>query len=239
LDTEYEVSGTFRGLTTLYGFDHSILRAAGGDTEAVAGDTDGLMVARVDGQAKETVLLRSFFGGNDGAEKRIGWNGSGMGDGDATASGMVDGQDIEILHQCSSTPDIKRLEAEADGEDWFIEVVGVLDKELVHVFPSIIGRRAFRDRLLTVLMRVDVRWTAREENGLAGVDQVGGLGRAGLERDLDRLAAATLYGCGIHRPGALVVGEVGAGRNRNSDARLHSFFDDTAGHYGSTGMGRI
>jgi hypothetical protein len=234
LDTEYEVSGTFRGLATLYGLDHSILRAAGGDAEAVAGDADGLMMAGVDGQAKKTVLLGSFFGGDDSAEKRIRCNGSGMGDGNATASRMVNRQDIEVLNQGTPAPDVEELEAETDGKDWLVEIMSILNKELVHVFASIVRRRALGDGLLTVLVRVDVRWAAGKENGLAGVDQVSGLGGAGFQRDLDRLAAAALYGCGIHGPGALVVNEVSAGWDRNSDAGFHDFFDDTADGQGMT-----
>src|ERR1700678_3945230 len=129
LDTEYEVSGTFRGLATLYGLDHSILRAAGGDAEAVAGDADGLMMAGVDGQAKKPVLLGSFFGGDDSAEKRIRCNGSGMGDGNATASRMVNRQDIEVLNQGTPAPDVEELEAETDGKDWLVEIMSILNKE--------------------------------------------------------------------------------------------------------------
>ena len=41
--------GPFGGLAAFDGFDHCVLRAAGGDAESVAGDADGLMVAGVDG----------------------------------------------------------------------------------------------------------------------------------------------------------------------------------------------
>ena len=70
LDAEDEVGGgAFGGLTAFDGLDDGVLGAAGGDAEAVAGDADGLMVAGVDGETEETVLIGGFFGGNDGAEE--------------------------------------------------------------------------------------------------------------------------------------------------------------------------
>ena len=63
LNAEDEVGVAFGGLAALYGFDDGVLRAAGGDAEAVAGDRDGLMMAGVDGETEESVLLGGFFGG--------------------------------------------------------------------------------------------------------------------------------------------------------------------------------
>ena len=54
-------------LAAFYGFDDSVLGAAGGYAEVVAGDANGLVVAGIDGEAEETVLIGSFFRGNDGA----------------------------------------------------------------------------------------------------------------------------------------------------------------------------
>ena len=54
-----------------------------------------------------------------------------MGDSDGFARGVVDGQNAEILHESAATPNIEYLDAEADGEDGFVEVVGVLKEELV------------------------------------------------------------------------------------------------------------
>jgi hypothetical protein len=223
LDAEDEVVSVGVGrLAALYRFDDGILRATGGDAQAIAGDADGLMMAGVDRQAKKAILLRRLFGGNDGAEERIRRNGSGMGDSDTATGGVVDWQDIKVLDQSSTTPDVEGLSSEADREDGFVEIVGVLDEELVHIFAGGVGRGALGDRLLTVFVRVDIRWAAREENGLTGVDQVSDLGRSSFEGDLDGVAATALNSRGIHGPGALVIGEVGAGRDGNGDARLHS-----------------
>src|SRR5216683_4453138 len=72
LYAEDEVGGgAFGSLTAFDGFDDGILRTAGGDAEAVAGDADGLMVAGVDGQAEEVVLLGSFVRSEEGAEERL------------------------------------------------------------------------------------------------------------------------------------------------------------------------
>src|SRR5271154_742472 len=68
LDAEDEVGGgAFGGLAAFDGFDDCVLWAAGGDTETVTGDADGLMVAGVDGEAEEVVLFGGFFGGEEGA----------------------------------------------------------------------------------------------------------------------------------------------------------------------------
>jgi hypothetical protein len=215
------VSTGVRGLATLDGFDHSILRAAGGDAKAVARDTNGLVMAGVDGETKEAVLLRCFFGGDETTEQRIWRDCRGVSDSYAAAGGVVDGENVEMLNQRTATPDVQGLGAEADGEDWLVEVMGVLDEEFVHVLAGWVGRGTLRDRLLAVFVGVDIRRAAREENPLAGVDQVRDLGWRSFEWDLDGLAAATLNRGGIHGPGALVICEIGAGRKRDGDAGLH------------------
>src|SRR5258707_8910162 len=83
LDAEAEVGGgAFGGLAAFDGFNDGVLGAAGGDAEAVARDAYGLMVAGVDGQAEEVVLLGGFVRGDEGAEKGFGRGGRGVGDGD-------------------------------------------------------------------------------------------------------------------------------------------------------------
>src|SRR5258708_4973436 len=98
LNAEDEVGGgAFAGLAAFDGFDDAILRAAGGDAESVAGDTDRLVVAGVDGQAKEVVLFGSFVCSEECAEEGFGRGGCGMGDGDLAAGGVIDGKDGEVL----------------------------------------------------------------------------------------------------------------------------------------------
>ena len=99
--------------------------------------------------------------------------------------------------------------------------MGVLDEEFIDVFARVVGWGALGDRVLAVLLRVDIGWTAWEEDSLAGVDEVSDGGGSRKERDFDRLTAAALDGGGILGPGALVIGEVSAGGNGDGDAGLH------------------
>jgi hypothetical protein len=139
----------------------------------------------------------------------------------ASASSVVDGENRKILHQGAASPDVEELQAEADREDGFIEVVGVLDEEFIDILPGAVGWRALGNRLLPVLLWVDVGGTPWEEDGLAGVDEIGDGGGGGVDWNFDWKAATSLNGCGVLRPGALVIGEVSARRDGNSDAGLH------------------
>jgi len=192
LDSEDEVGVAFGGLTAFYGFDDGVLRAAGGDAEAVAGDADGLMMAGVDGEAEEIVLFGGFFGGlcgEDVAEEGFWGYGCGVGDGYAAAGGVVDGHRGQVLDEGSAAPDVEGLDAEADGKDRLVEVVGVLDEELVYVFAGVVGGGTLGDGVLAVLVGVDVGGAAGEEDRLAGVDEIGDLGGGAGEGDLDGIAS--------------------------------------------------
>jgi hypothetical protein len=72
--------------------------------------------------------------------------------------------------------------------------VGVLDEEFIDIFAGAVGWGALGDRVLTVFLRVDVGWAAREQNSLTGVNEVGDGGGGREEGDFDRLAAAALNG---------------------------------------------
>jgi hypothetical protein len=62
LDAEDEVGvWIVRVLAAFDGLDNSVLRTTRRDAEAVARDADGLMVAGVDGEPEEALLLGSFF----------------------------------------------------------------------------------------------------------------------------------------------------------------------------------
>jgi hypothetical protein len=222
LDSDDEVGNrAFCGLSPFYSLDYGVLRAAGGDSEAVAGDSDGLMVAGVDGKAEVAVLFGRLIWGDEGAKEGVGGNGRCVGDGNAAARGMVDREDAEVLDQSSTAPDVEELEAEADGQDGLVEVVGVLEEEFVDVFAGVIGRSALRKRILAVFVRVDVGGAAREEDGLTGVDEIGYLGGGGMQRNLDGGAAGPLDCGGILGPGTLVIGEVSAGGYGDGYAGLH------------------
>jgi hypothetical protein len=152
---------------------------------------------------------------------------------------MIDGKDVQVLHQGSSAPDVEELNAEAYGEDGLIEVVGVLDKEFVYVLSWAVAGSALGDRVLAVLLGVDVGGASGEKYRVAGVDEVCNLGGSGPEGDFDGLATASLDGCGILRPGSGVVLDVGAGGDRDGDAGVHSFFNDRAVECGSARMAWI
>jgi hypothetical protein len=193
LDTEDEVGGgAFGGLAAFDAFDDSILRAPGRYAEAVTRNADGLMVAGVDWQTKEAVLFGRFFVGEKAAEEGFGRGGGGVRDGYLAPRGVVDRENVEVLNQSPATPDVEDLDAEADGEDWLIEVVGILEEELIDVFARVVGRGALGDGVLAIFVRVDVSGTAGKKDGLAGVDEVRDLDWRGEERDFDRFAATAL-----------------------------------------------
>ena len=127
--------------------------------------------------------------------------------------------------------------AEADGEDGLVEVVGVLEEEFVDVFAGGVGGIALGDGVVAVLLRVDVGGAAGEQDGLAGVDEVGGLAGGGVERDFDGDAAGSGDGFGVLGPGLGVVVEVGAGGDRDGYAGLHGEVHDTTGDHGFSRMG--
>ena len=53
--------GAFCGLAAFDSLNDGVLRAAGRDAKSVAGDSDGLMMAGIDGKAKEVILLGGLF----------------------------------------------------------------------------------------------------------------------------------------------------------------------------------
>ena len=110
------------------------------------------------------------------------------------------GMGCEVLDEGSAAPDVEGLGAEADGEEGFVEVVGVLDEEFVYVFAGGVGWGALGDGVLAVFVGVDVGSAAGEEDGLAGVDEVGGLTGGEVEGDFDGLAAGFGDGLSIVGP---------------------------------------
>jgi hypothetical protein len=222
LDAQDEVRGSaLAGLSTLYGLDDSILRAAGGDAKAISRDANGLMVAGVDGETEEFILCESFGRVQKGAQEGVRGDYDGVGYGYASSGGVVYGKDCEILHQGPPAPHIEELEAEADGEDGFIEVVGVLDEEFVDILPGVVGWRALGDCVLCVLLRIDIGGAAGEQDSLAGIDEVGDLRWGGSKGNFHGSSSAALYGDGILRPGSLVIGEVCACGDGDRDAGFH------------------
>jgi hypothetical protein len=222
LNADDEVrDGSFGGLSTFYGFNYSVLGASGGDAEAVAGDSDGLVVAGINRKPEVGVLFRRLVRDDKGSKERAGGDSGGVSDGDAAACGMIDREDAQILDQGSSAPDVEELEAEADGQDGLVEIVSVLDEKLVYVFPGVIGRSALRDGLLAVFMGVDVGGASRKKDGLAGVDEVGYRSGGGVEGDFNGVATGSLDGSRILGPGSMVIGEIGAGGRGDGYSGLH------------------
>lgn len=208
-------------LAAFYRFDDSVLGTAGGDAEAIAGDADGLMVAGVDGEPQKTVLLRGFFGRDDGSENGIRGDGGSVGDGDAATGGVVDRHGTEVLDESAASPDVKRLRSKADGQNGLVEVVSVLDEKFVYVFAGRVCGTALGDGLMAIFVRVYVGRAAGKQDRLAGVDEVGGLFGGDEEGDFDGMAAGFLDCFGINGPGKPVVFGIGAGGERDGYARLH------------------
>ena len=172
--------GTFGSLSTFDRFDDGVLWAAGGDAQTVARDADSLMVTGVDWKTEEGVLLWGFCRRENGPEKRFRCDGGSVSDGDLAASGVIDRERVEILHQRTSSPYVKDLDAKADGEDRFVEIVRVLKEKFVDVFARIVGGSARGDSFLAVLLGVDVCGATREENCLTGINQSCNLDRRGV-----------------------------------------------------------
>lgn len=209
----------FGSLAAFDGFDDAILWAAGRDAETVARDSDGLVMAGVDGETKEIVLNGGFSGGSETAEDGFGGDGCGVGDGNGGSCGMIYGENGEVLQEGAAAPDVEDLDAEADGEDGFVEGMGVLEEELVYIFAGWISRGGRGIGVVAVLLGVYVGGGAGEENGLAGVDEVGCLAGGEVEGELDWIATGGGDGCGVLGPGAGVIGEVVAGGGGDGDAR--------------------
>ena len=134
LDAENKVGGgAFRSLAAFNGLDNGVLRAACGNPESVAGNSNRLMVAGVDGQAKEVVLLRRFLGGEKGAETRFRRSSRSVGDGDLAPSRVIDRENGKILHERPATPDVQNLDTEADSKERLVEIVSILEKKLIDI----------------------------------------------------------------------------------------------------------
>jgi hypothetical protein len=222
LNSDDEVRyGSFGGLPAFYGFNDSVLGASGGDAKTIAGDSDGLVVAGVDGKAEVAVLFGRLVWDDKGTKEGGRGDSGGVSDGDAAACGMIDGKDAQILDQGSATPDVEELEAEADGQDGLVEIVSVLDEKLVYVLPGVIGWSALRNGLLAVLMGVDIGWASGKKDGLAGVDEVSYLGGRGVEGNFDGITAGPLDSSCILGPRPLVIGEIGAGGRGDGYSGLH------------------
>jgi hypothetical protein len=145
-----------------------------------------------------------------------------VGHGYRAAGGVIYRYRGEVLDEGSSTPYVQGLGPEADGEERLVEVMGVLNQELVYVLARRVGGIALRDRVLAVFLRIHVCRGTGKEDSLAGIDQIGCFARRGVKRNLHRLAAGLADGFCVLGPGAGVVLRIRAGRDRNSDARLHT-----------------
>src|ERR1035437_2151484 len=217
LDAEHKAATDAFG-RAFDGLDDAVLGTAGGDAQAVAGNADGLMMAGVHGQAEKAVAHGDLLDGRDLAEQRVWRYGSGVGDGDGAAGLVVYGHRGEILQQGSAAPDVQHLGSEADGEDGFAHVVGILEEQFVDVLAREVGWRALFDGLLAILLGIDVGAAARQESSLAVGDELCGSRGRLPQRHRDGFPSAALDRDGVLIPRPVVVLEVGAGGNRNGDA---------------------
>ena len=225
LEAEDEVGvGVVGALSAFDGLDDGVLRAAGGDVQAVAGDGEGLVVAGVDGQAEKAVLFGGFVLGDEAAEQGIRRDRRGVGDCDGAAGGVVHGHGSEVLDEGSAAPDVERLHAEADGEQGFMQVVGVLEEQFVDgLAAGSAGADSgsgswpyFWGLTSAPLPGSRMPWQLLMRSATAAWGEV--------ERDLHRFSAGALDRIGVLRPGALAVGEVSAVGDGDGDAGLHDLY---------------
>ena len=107
----------------------------------------------------------------DSGESRVGGDLYGMGFQHGAAGAVVDcGSDLRgnVLDQRAPAPDIKGLNALADGENGLVEIKGVLEEELVDGCAVSVGALGLGDGRLAVFLGVDVGGTSGQEDSVAG-----------------------------------------------------------------------
>ena len=125
------------------------------------------------------------------------------------------------MYERTSAPDVQGLNAITNTEDRLAIVVGLLEEEVVGIFAWEVGWGRGGVDVSAITGGVDVGRASGEADAIAGDGDAGDLSGAGREVDSNGFTAGAGDGVGITRPGALVVGGVGAGGDRNGYARLH------------------
>jgi hypothetical protein len=202
-------------------FDDAVFRATGGDAEAVSRNADGLVVAGVDLNSGFEVRGSGFeVRCDDLSEQGILGHNRRVGGGDGAAGGVVHGHWHEVLDQGATAPDVEHLGPEADGEDGFAHIVGVLEEELIYILAGGVGRAAFGIGLLAVFLRVHVGGGAGKEDALAVGYELGCSCRLLIQLYFYGLCSAAFEGLRVLLPGAAVIFQVGGGGNGDGYAGL-------------------
>jgi hypothetical protein len=208
----------FGGWGEFEGLDDTVIRAAGDDAEVLAGGGYGLVVAGVDGEPEEVTGYGGFFRGEEGGKEAFGGDEDGVGDGDAAAGFVVDGERCEVLEERTAGPDVEGLEAEADGKNGLAGGSGVVEEEVVGGLARGVGAGGGGVAGLAVEGGVNVGGTAGEENAVAGGGEGEDLGRGEGEVDRDGVAAGAGDGGGVGRGRTLVIRDVDGSSYWDGDA---------------------
>jgi len=129
---------------------------------------------------------------------------------DLAAGCVVDGgRDFarDVLDEGAAAPDVEGLGAVADGEDWFLEIEGVLDEEFVDGGAGWVGSSTLGDGLPPVFLGIDVGAGAGEEDSVAGGEDFGDPFLGFVEGDGDGDESGGVEGVEVLGQAALIVGD--------------------------------
>ena len=155
------------GIVEFDGFDNPIHWGDSTDEEVIASGADGLVMTGVYLRFKPAA--ESGQTGTWGDPDRMSF-------GDGAARLVVDGGlelRREILVESAVARDIQVLGPMADGEDRLSEFKGVLEEDFVDGGSSGIGFSALGDAISPVSLRINIVFTAGEQDSLDPAQQIG------------------------------------------------------------------
>jgi len=165
-----------RSRVELDGFNDAIDRGDRSDEQVVAGDSDGLMMARID------LWDGSLGGRNQPGESRTGSYPSRMRIGNSAPRLMIH-FGLDVLDQGPVAPDVERLGAVTDGKNGLLEVEGVLQQELIHGGTGGVGFATLGDWVFAKSLRVNIEAAARKQHPLNTEKQPGDAVRSFVQRN--------------------------------------------------------
>ena len=135
----------------------------------------------------------------------------------------VNARRLDVLHQRSRAEHIQRLQSVADAEHGLLRFVGILQNQLVHHFPLGIGGSSLFVAIRAVLLRIDIRAAAGQQNGVAALKLLHHLSRSLIQVDAHRLSTRSAYGFFVLGQRALGVLAISGMRHGNGNARHGGF----------------
>jgi hypothetical protein len=198
----------------LNGFNDAIHRGDGSDEQIVAGDSNGLMVARIHlGQ-------RSLGWRNDAGKARPRSEAGRMGIDDFATGPMIH-LGLDVLNERTVAPDIERLGTVAYTKDRLVEVEGVLKEELINGSTGGIGIAALRDWVFAESSWIHIETATRQQNALNSSKQPGNAIWALMQWNNDGGNARRVEGGKIGGQRFLVIFCVAAGWFRDGNVKRH------------------